>query len=44
VEDEHVAQRLAQAPAGQGVVADVGHAVLGQRAAAEREQALAGRG
>ena len=26
VEDEHVAQRLAQAPAGQGVVADVGHA------------------
>ena len=27
VEDEHVAQRLAQASAGQGVVADVGHAV-----------------
>ena len=36
VEDEHVAQRLAQAPAGQGVVADVGHA---GRASAARHTA-----
>ena len=43
VEDEHVAQRLAQAPAGQGVVADVGHAGLVQRLAADREQAIADR-
>ena len=44
VEDEHVAQRLAQAPAGQGVVADVGHAGLVERLAADREQAIADRG
>ena len=31
----------AQAPAGQGVVADVGHALVAQRLAADREQAIA---
>ena len=44
VEDEHVAQRLAQAPAGQGVVADVGHAGRVERRAADRQQAIAHRG
>ena len=45
VEDEHVAQRLAQAPTGQGVVADVGHAVVGAaraRQSASRRSRTAG--